>query len=87
MRPSRQARTDILTGLPNRAALMSHLARIVGRSAFDGTIAALLFFDSIIAQMSLSGWEVFGTCLLVSVVGIGVGVVGSAFAVRRFLDV
>ncbi len=42
---SRQARTDILTGLPNRAALMSHLARIVGRSAFDGTIAALLFFD------------------------------------------
>jgi cell division transport system permease protein len=42
---------------------------------------------SIIAQMSLSGWEVFGTCLLVSVVGIGVGVVGSAFAVRRFLDV
>jgi cell division transport system permease protein len=43
--------------------------------------------NSIIAQMSLSGWEVFGTCLLVSVVGIGVGVVGSAFAVRRFLDV
>jgi cell division transport system permease protein len=43
--------------------------------------------NSIIAQMSLSGWEVFGTCLLVSLVGIGVGVVGSAFAVRRFLDV
>jgi cell division transport system permease protein len=43
--------------------------------------------NSIIAQMSLSGWEVFGTCLLVSVVGIGVGVIGSAFAVRRFLDV
>lgn len=43
--------------------------------------------SSIIAQMSLSGWEVFGTCLLVSLVGIGVGVVGSAFAVRRFLDV
>ncbi len=42
---------------------------------------------SILAQMSLSGWEVFGTCLLVSVVGVGVGVVGSAFAVRRFLDV
>jgi hypothetical protein len=28
-----------------------------------------------------------GTCILVAVVGIGVGVVGSAFAVRRFLDV
>ncbi len=42
---------------------------------------------SIIAQMSLGGWQVFGTCLLVSLVGVGVGVVGSAFAVRRFLDV
>jgi cell division transport system permease protein len=42
---------------------------------------------SIIAQMSLSGWEVAGTCMLVAIVGIGVGVVGSAFAVRRFLDV
>jgi cell division transport system permease protein len=42
---------------------------------------------SIVAQMSLTGWEVFGTCLLVSVVGLGVGVIGSAFAVRRFLDV
>jgi cell division transport system permease protein len=42
---------------------------------------------NIIHQMSLSGWEVFFTCLLVSLVGVGVGVVGSAFAVRRFLDV
>lgn len=42
---------------------------------------------NIIAQMSLGGWEVFGTCILVTVVGVGVGVVGSAFAVRRFLDV
>ena len=42
---------------------------------------------SIIAQMSLSGWEVAGTCMLVGIVGIGVGVVGSAFAVRRFLEV
>lgn len=42
---------------------------------------------SIISQMALSGWEVFFTCLLVAVVGVGVGVVGSAFAVRRFLDV
>ena len=43
--------------------------------------------NSIVAQMSLTGWEVFGTCLLVSLVGIGVGAIGSAFAVRRFLDV
>jgi len=42
---------------------------------------------NIIHQMSLSGWEVFFTCLLVSLVGVGVGVIGSAFAVRRFLDV
>ncbi len=42
---------------------------------------------NIIAQMSLGGWEVAGTCTLVVLVGVGVGVVGSAFAVRRFLDV
>ncbi|MGO8872761.1 MAG: cell division protein FtsX [Acidimicrobiales bacterium] len=42
---------------------------------------------NIIAQMSLGGWEVAGTCILVAVVGVVVGVAGSAFAVRRFLDV
>ncbi|MFI5036244.1 MAG: PAS domain S-box protein, partial [Acidimicrobiales bacterium] len=42
---SRQARTDGLTGLPNRSALTGHLARVVSRSAFDGSTAALLFFD------------------------------------------
>jgi len=42
---------------------------------------------SLIAQMSLDGWEVAGTCILVAAVGVIVGVVGSAFAVRRFLDV
>jgi len=42
---------------------------------------------NIIAQMSLDGWEVAGTCILVAIVGVVVGVVGSAFAVRRFLDV
>ena len=42
---------------------------------------------NIIVQMSLSGWEVAGTCVLVALVGVGVGVIGSAFAVRRFLDV
>jgi cell division transport system permease protein len=43
--------------------------------------------NNIIAQMSLGGWEVAGTCVLVAVVGVVVGAVGSAFAVRRFLDV
>jgi cell division transport system permease protein len=42
---------------------------------------------NILVQMSLSGWEVAGTCIVVGVVGVVVGVVGSAFAVRRFLDV
>jgi cell division transport system permease protein len=42
---------------------------------------------NIIVQMSLGGWEVASTCILVGVVGVVVGVVGSAFAVRRFLDV
>ena len=42
---------------------------------------------SLIVQMSLDGWEVAGTCIVVAVVGVVVGVVGSAFAVRRFLDV
>jgi len=43
--------------------------------------------QGIIASMSVPGWEVLGTCAVVVVVGIGVGVLGSAFAVRRFLDV
>jgi cell division transport system permease protein len=42
---------------------------------------------SITAQMAMGGWEVAATCILVMVVGVGVGVIGSAFAVRRFLDV
>jgi diguanylate cyclase (GGDEF)-like protein/PAS domain S-box-containing protein len=42
---ARQTRTDNLTGLPNRAALVAHLTRVISRSAFDGTTAALLFFD------------------------------------------
>ena len=37
--------------------------------------------------MAMGGWEVAATCILVMVVGVGVGVIGSAFAVRRFLDV
>jgi cell division transport system permease protein len=43
--------------------------------------------SSLFAQMSLGGWAVVGTCAVVVVVGVGVGVAGSAFAVRRFLDV
>jgi cell division transport system permease protein len=42
---------------------------------------------SLAAQMSMGGWEVATTCILVAVIGVGVGVAGSAFAVRRFLDV
>ena len=43
--------------------------------------------NNLIAQMSMGGWEVAATCILVGLVGVIVGVVGSAFAVRRFLDV
>ena len=43
--------------------------------------------NDLIAQMSMGGWEVAGTCILVGLVGVVVGVLGSAFAVRRFLDV
>jgi cell division transport system permease protein len=66
-------------------AVLVVLALYWGIGLDKGSTAATS--NSIIAQMSLSGWEVFGTCLLVGVVGIGVGVIGSAFAVRRFLDV
>ena len=43
--------------------------------------------NSLIAQMAMGGWEVAMTCLVVVVVGVAVGVVGSAVAVSRFLDV
>ena len=66
-------------------AVLVVLALYWGIGLNQGSTAASA--NSIIHQMSLSGWEVFGTCLLVSVVGVGVGVIGSAFAVRRFLDV
>ncbi len=38
-------------------------------------------------QMGLSGWDVTWTCVLVTAVGVIVGALGSAMAVRRFLDV
>jgi cell division transport system permease protein len=43
--------------------------------------------SNLIAQMSMGAWEVAATCILVALVGIVVGVAGSALAVRRFLDV
>ena len=42
---------------------------------------------SILTQMRLSGWELFGTDAVVIVIGVVIGSVGSAVAIRRFLDV
>jgi cell division transport system permease protein len=42
---------------------------------------------SVLAQMRLSGWELFGTDTVVIVIGVLIGSVGSAIAIRRFLDV
>jgi cell division transport system permease protein len=43
--------------------------------------------QSLATQMRLTGWEVFATDVVVVVIGALIGAVGSAFAVRRFLDV
>jgi cell division transport system permease protein len=42
---------------------------------------------SLLAQMRMTGWQVFGTDAVVVVVGVLVGTLGSAIAIRRFLDV
>lgn len=42
---------------------------------------------SVLAQMRLSGWEIFSTDAIVIVIGALIGTVGSAVAIRRFLDV
>ena len=42
---------------------------------------------SILNQMRLTGWEMFGTDAVVIIVGVGIGTLGSAIAIRRFLDV
>ncbi|MDA8359871.1 MAG: permease-like cell division protein FtsX [Actinomycetota bacterium] len=42
---------------------------------------------SLLAQMRMSGWAVFGTDAVVVIVGVCVGTLGSAIAIRRFLDV
>jgi cell division transport system permease protein len=42
---------------------------------------------AILTQMRLTNWQVFWTDLILVVVGIGIGVLGSLTAIRRFLDV
>ncbi|HUA95044.1 MAG TPA: permease-like cell division protein FtsX [Acidimicrobiales bacterium] len=42
---------------------------------------------SLLAQMRMTGWEVFVTDLVVVIVGVCIGTLGSAIAIRRFLDV
>jgi cell division transport system permease protein len=42
---------------------------------------------SLLTQMRLTGWQVFATDAVIVLVGAAIGAVGSAFAVRRFLDV
>jgi hypothetical protein len=37
--------------------------------------------------MHMSGWEVLGTNIVVVLAGMLIGTVGSAVAIRRFLDV
>ncbi|HEX3946875.1 MAG TPA: FtsX-like permease family protein [Acidimicrobiales bacterium] len=42
---------------------------------------------SLLSQMRMTGWQVFATDAVVIVVGIAIGTIGSAIAIRRFLDV
>ena len=42
---------------------------------------------AILAQMRLTNWQVFWTDAVLVIVGIGIGVLGSLTAIRRFLDV
>jgi cell division transport system permease protein len=42
---------------------------------------------SVLAQMRMTGWEVFGTDVVVVVIGVLIGTGGSAIAISRFLDV
>ena len=43
--------------------------------------------SSILVQMRLTGWQVFWTDVILVVVGVSIGALGSASAIRRFLDV
>jgi len=42
---------------------------------------------SVLTQMRMTGWSVFGTDAVVVVLGVLIGSAGSAAAIRRFLDV
>ncbi len=42
---------------------------------------------SVLAQMRMTGWEVFATDLVVIAIGVLIGTGGSALAISRFLDV
>src|SRR5579875_3570028 len=42
---------------------------------------------SVLSQMRLTGWQLVGTDVVVVVIGVLIGSVGSAIAIRRFLDV
>jgi cell division transport system permease protein len=42
---------------------------------------------AILTQMRMTGWEVFVTDVVVVLVGVFIGTLGSAIAIRRFLDV
>ena len=43
--------------------------------------------SSLLTEMRLTGWQVFATNVVVVLLGAIIGSIGSAFAVRRFLDV
>jgi cell division transport system permease protein len=67
------------------------IGSLVAASAVFGLHAVLNSLSnapgSVLAQMRLSGWELFGTDAVVIVIGALIGTVGSAIAIRRFLDV
>jgi cell division transport system permease protein len=43
--------------------------------------------NAVLTQMRLSGWDLFGTNLVVIFIGVLIGTAGSGVAIRRFLDV
>jgi len=43
--------------------------------------------SNIFTAMHMSGWQVFSTNVVVVIVGMAIGSLGSAIAIRRFLDV
>jgi cell division transport system permease protein len=43
--------------------------------------------SNIFTAMHMSGWEVISTNIVVVLVGMAIGTIGSAIAIRRFLDV